>query len=201
MSRGWNVSGNRVCGVICVYPGFCVMKMFENQRFRQSKTAGRQPAFSSSELNTAQHGFDRLSACMLSLWNYGTISPCSWRERKRIDVTAVNKYEDDGEVNHGRCKNVLLFLFFSPLNLVNFEVVIANLIRELCDESLTAKCVSVLVQRSSLIRTENMSYAVLTQLWASSQLWRREEKSVEVITIITITVNHLFNNNTNVNVR
>ena len=62
------------------------------------------------------------------------------------------------------------FFFFSPLNLVNFEVVIANLIRELCDESLTAKCVSVLVQRSSLIRTENMSYAVLTQLWASSQL-------------------------------
>ncbi len=103
--------------------------MFENHCFRQSKTAGRQPAFSSSELNTAQHGFDRLSACMLSLWNDGTISPCSRRKRKRINVTAVNKYEDDVEVIHGRCK----MLFFSPLNLVNFEAVIANLIHELCD--------------------------------------------------------------------
>ena len=68
-------------------------------------------------------------------------------------MTAVNKYEDDGEVNHGRCKNVL---FFSPLNLATLEVVIANLIRELCDECLMVKYVSVLVQSWSHSRTQNM---------------------------------------------
>lgn len=60
----------------------------------------------------------------------------------RIKVTAVNKYEGDGEVNHVRCK----MLFSPPLNLVNFEAVIANLIRELChtvsrDKAL--RCLSV----------------------------------------------------------
>lgn len=38
--------------------------------------------------------------------------------------------------------------FFSPLNLATLEVVIANLIRELCDECLMVKYVSVLVQSS-----------------------------------------------------
>lgn len=59
-------------------------------------------------------------------------------------MTAVNKYEDDGEVNHMRCK--ILFFFPSPLNLVNLEAVIANLICELCDTVSNGKvlcCLSV----------------------------------------------------------
>lgn len=106
---------------MCVYSGPCDVEMFEKHCFRQSKTAGRQPAFSSSELNTTQHGFDRSSACMLSLWSGRTISPCSWAKQK--------------ETQRDSCEQMWKWWgsqpcemhFFLTLNLMNFEALIANL--------------------------------------------------------------------------
>lgn len=118
------------------------MKMLESHCFRQSKTAGRQPAFSSSELNTAQRGFDRLSACMLSLWSDRTISPCSRRKKNENQSDSCEQIWRRWGSQPCKMQNA----FFPPLNLVNFEAVIANLIRELChtvsrDKAL--RCLSV----------------------------------------------------------
>lgn len=112
---------------MCVYPGFCDMKLFENHCFRQSKTAGRQPAFSSSELNTAQHGFDRLSACMLSLWNDRTISRVPG-EKKENQCDSCEQIWRWWGSQPCEMQNA-----FFPSNFVNFEAVIANLIHELCE--------------------------------------------------------------------
>lgn len=71
------------------------------------KLQGAPPAFSSSELNAAQHGLDRLSACMLSL--QGQQYPLVPGEKKK-KAKAVKGYGDDGEVNHVRCKMLFPFL-------------------------------------------------------------------------------------------
>lgn len=84
---------------MCVHPRFCTMKIFENRCFCPSKSAGRQRAFSNSELNAAQLGFSGFSVCMLSeLKNNMPLFLAEKKERESM-VTAVNKYEDDGEVN------------------------------------------------------------------------------------------------------
>lgn len=83
---------------MCVHPGFCTMKIFENHCFCPSKTVGRQRAFSNSELNTAQLGFNGLSVCMFSKLKNNMPLFLAKKERESM-VTAVNKYEDDGEVN------------------------------------------------------------------------------------------------------
>lgn len=109
-----------------------------------------------------QHGLDRLSACMLSLWNDRTISPCSWRKRKRINVTAVNKYEDDGEVSMWDAKH-----FFTPSQISwTWKAVIANLIHEHCD---TLSHDKVLCCLSGVRNDHNWGQRLLTSMFSYEQ--------------------------------
>lgn len=151
--------------------GVCDMETFENHCFRQFKTAGRQPAFSSSELNIAQHGFDRLSACMLSLWNDRTISPCSWwKERESMwQLWANMKMMGKSTMWDAKC--------FPPLNRVNFKAVIANLIHELCDTLSHGKVVCCLSVCRLEVRDDNIWEQGLhhTSHWIHYRLWRQPE--------------------------